>query len=85
MVKESKKKAKSGKIEELEIEIESNELEDLNNSEKELLREMSREMKNVLAKSAILEKTNLDEIETFARFAIQGAIKVFDFIMLKTS
>ena len=86
MVKESRKKAKeSGSdLEELEIDIESNELADLKVLEKQILSDIALEMKRLLSNEDISSKANLDDIETFALHAVNGSIKVLDYLISKT-
>lgn len=80
MVKDSKKKAKeseSCEMSELEIEIGSNKIEHLDETEQKILREMVNEMKSIL-ESEDLSKN--DEINIFSKLAIQGSLTVIEFI-----
>ena len=75
MVKDSKKKSDGGEVEELEIEIGSNEISDLDEQEKKLVRKISEKMKEEI-ESHLAKLDGKDEVEGFAKFALEGSLRV---------
>ena len=80
MVKETKKKSGGGDIEQLEIEIESNEMSDLSETERKLVDEMLKLTKEKL-KIFVLPTTLTSSdrmINSFVKHIIDGSIKRLD-------
>ena len=85
MVKESKKKSDGGEIDELEIEIDSNEISDLSEQEKTILLKIAKSMKTKIeAKGESLDEK--DVIDKWAKFTLDGSVRVIEslFAKLKT-
>ena len=80
MVKETKKKSGGGDIEQLEIEIESNEMSDLNETERKLVDEMLKltkeKLKNFELPTTLTSSDRM--INTFVKHIIDGSIKLLD-------
>ena len=80
MVKETKKKSGGGDIEQLEIEIESNEMSDLNETERKLVDEMFKltkeKLKNFVLPTILTSSDRM--INTFVKHIIDGSIKLLD-------
>ena len=80
MVKETKKKSGGGDIEQLEIEIESNEMSDLNETERKLVDEMLKltkeKLKNFVLPTILTSSDRM--INTFVKHIIDGSIKLLD-------
>jgi len=84
MVKESKKKAKGGEIEELEVEIESNHIQSLTELERKIVRAVCIKMKERIEGSRVFANGPTDEVEKFAKFAQDGSLKVLNVLLEKT-
>ena len=82
MVKESKKKAVDGEINELEIEIGSNKLDDLDDFEKKILKSINGQQRALLQSSKLVENGDLQK---FIKIAIQSSISVLNFLDEKLS
>jgi hypothetical protein len=77
MVKESKKKAVDGEINELEIEIGSNKLDDLDDFEKKILKSINGQQRALLRSSQLSAN---DDLQKFIKIAIQSSISVLNFL-----
>ena len=80
MVKESKKKAVNGEVTELEIELGSNKLEDLDDFEKQIFETINQHQRTKLQNSELMKRdsNSLSDLETFIKIALKSSISVLD-------
>ena len=80
MVKESKKKAVDGEINELELEIGSNKVDDLDDFEKQILKSINKHQRAELVNSRLMksESGSLSDLDKFIKIALSSSISVLD-------
>jgi len=74
LVKETKKKSTNGQIEQLELELESNSVSTLNETERKLFQTILSNMKSELENIKIKKS----EIFNFINFTIKGSLSVIE-------
>ena len=74
LVKETKKKSNNGQIEELELELESNSIDDLNETERNVFQTILSNMRSQLK---ALKPEN-SEYRSFLDFIIKGSLSVLE-------
>ena len=74
LVKETKKKSNNGQIEELELELESNSIDDLNETERNVFQTVLSNMRSQLK---ALKPEN-SEYRSFLDFIIKGSLSVLE-------